>query len=103
MKMVNLKTSTETFENANGVKETRDEYPYGLTLYLDNETLEKLGVSIPDVGESIELSGIAKVKSKSTNEREGKKSMSVDLQITDLALGSGDTKSAADVLFDGGE
>lgn len=103
MKMVNLKTSTETVENAKGDKETRDEYPYGLGLYLDNETLEKLGVAIPEVGESIELSAIAKIKSKSTNEREGKKSMSVDLQITDLALGSGDTKSTADVLFDGGE
>ncbi|EOE5319663.1 MULTISPECIES: capsid staple protein [Providencia] len=103
MKMVNLKISTETFENSKGESETRDEYPYGLTLYLDNETLEKLGATIPDVGESIELSGIAKIKSKRTDEREGKKTTSVDLQITDLALGSGDAKSAADVLFDGGE
>lgn len=103
MKLTNLKTSTETYENAKGEKEIREEYPYGLRISLENDTIEKLGVSIPDVGESIELSAVAKILSKSINEREGKKSVYVELQITDLALGVGDTKSTADVLFDGGE
>ncbi|MDF7242957.1 capsid staple protein [Proteus mirabilis] len=103
MKLTNLKTSTETYENTKGEKETREEYPYGLRISLENDTIEKLDVSIPDVGESIELSAVAKILSKSINEREGKKSVYVELQITDLALGVGDTKSTADVLFDGGE
>lgn len=103
MSLVNLKSSTETFENSQGEKETREEYPYGLRLSLDNNTLEKLSVSIPDVGESLSLSGIAKVIAKSINESEGKKSVYVELQITDLALDTGKQKSTADVLFDGGE
>ncbi|HHN8389738.1 capsid staple protein [Morganella morganii] len=103
MKMINLKTSTETYENASGKKETRDEYPYGLRISLENDTIEKLGTAVPDVGESIELHGVAKILSKSVNEREGKKSVYVELQITDMALGSGSEKTATDVLFDGGE
>ncbi|MFV5935018.1 capsid staple protein [Proteus mirabilis] len=38
MKLINLKTSTETYENAKGEKETREEYPYGLRISLENDT-----------------------------------------------------------------
>lgn len=103
MKMVNLKNSTETFENGKGEKEVREEYPWGLNISLDNDTIKKLGVSFPDVGKNISLSAIAKIISKSSSEREGEKSIRVELQITDMALDAGQDKSAADVLFDGGE
>lgn len=67
-------------------------YPYGLTIQLGDETLEKLGVKdLPAVGAEILLSAKAKVTSVSVNEhqdadgdKEADKRRSVGLQITDL-------------------
>jgi hypothetical protein len=67
-------------------------YPYGLTLELSDEVLEKLGVKdLPGVGAEILLTAKAKVTSVSINERqdadgdkEADKRRSVGLQITDL-------------------
>lgn len=64
-------------------------YPYGLCLYLDNTTLEKLGMSsLPAVGEEVTISAKAVVKSVSLREQQdGDKDRSVDLQITAMTVG----------------
>lgn len=76
------------------------EYPWGLSITLDNETLEKLGIDkLPKVEASVTLEARAKVTSVSSNEStHSGKSRSVSLQITHLCLESG-RKSAADVLY----
>lgn len=79
-------------------------YPYGLCISLDNETMDKLGLSgdLPEVGEMIHLCAMAKVTSVSANEREStgddgatKKETycRVELQITTMALESEDDEN----------
>lgn len=85
-------------------------YPYGLCIYLDDDVLEKLGLTqLPKVGSSMTLTAVVKVTGTRTNEIQTEKtagepdentSSSVDLQITAMEL-SEDTqrKSAASMLY----
>jgi hypothetical protein len=68
-------------------------YPYGLCLSLDDESLEKLGLDgdLPEVGEVLQFSAIARVTSASMNEHENGAGASdtccrVELQITDMGV-----------------
>ncbi|WP_271311453.1 capsid staple protein [Yersinia intermedia] len=102
MKMVNLKQGTDTFETEGGNVETRDDYPWGLRITLNNETLKKLGIALPKVGDVLELVGKVKVLSTSTREDGEEICSNADLQITDIGLISGNVeaaKSAADTLY----
>lgn len=78
------------------------EYPYGCCISLDDETLEKLGLSgdLPGVGESIHGCFVAKVTSASMNERinaDGSKDncCRIELQITDMGVLSADPTDLA--------
>lgn len=72
-------------------------FPYGLTLYLNNTVLAKLGMaSMPAVGGVMMLS--AKVMVTGTSERQtigGDPEQCLDLQITDMSL-TGSAPSMAD-------
>ena len=71
------------------------QYPWGLRITLDNDVLEKLGISLPRVGEKIRIDAIAEVKSVHASESEDKKKYaSCELQITDIALDDGGGVSA---------
>ncbi len=65
-------------------------YPYGLVLYLDDDTLKKLGLTeLPKVGSSMQFAAMAKVTSTSQRAyqtEDGKEEMRtcIDLQITDM-------------------
>lgn len=62
-------------------------YPYGLTLYLNSETLEKLGVSAPPVGQKLMLTAEVICTSYSKNQRQGgEPSECADLQVTSMDL-----------------
>lgn len=63
------------------------EYPYGLRISLDTDSLKKLGTSVSDLmaGQSVSLTAKAKVVSISASDGEYK-SESLDLQITDLSI-----------------
>lgn len=61
-------------------------YPYGLCICLDEEMLAKLGLPLPEVGDTIDLCAFAKVTSVSSNENENGASSRVELQITHLGL-----------------
>ncbi|WP_447881592.1 capsid staple protein [Serratia fonticola] len=101
MKTVNLKIGTDTYESEGGKPETRDEYPWGLRFTLNNDTLEKLGIPLPKVGEMLAVGGIAKVLSVSTRTEGDKAESSVDLQFTDLGVEASPApqRSAADTLY----
>lgn len=64
------------------------EYPYGMTLRLEDDQLKKLGMdSLPKVGASIALEATCKVVSVSKNESvQGHSSRCVELQIQKLGL-----------------
>lgn len=62
-------------------------YPYGLCLYLDNESLAKLGITdLPDVGTRLTLHAIVEVTSNSQRQTQDGKTVNMDLQITDMEL-----------------
>lgn len=65
----------------------QEEYPCGLCLYLDNETLEKLGITeLPKVGTELTLQAKVEVSSTSENEYDEGVRRSLNLQITALGL-----------------
>lgn len=64
-----------------------DDYPYGLRIHLDNEMLDKLGIkTLPKTGASFKLSATGTVKSTEINDRNGKESKSMSLQIEKLEV-----------------
>ncbi len=68
---------------------TQDPYPYGLSLSLDDESLQKLGIDISDyaVGDELELHAKVKVRSLRQSESENSgKDRSMDLQVTDMCV-----------------
>ena len=68
--------------NGNGPR-----YPYCLEIRLDNESLTKLGMSLPKVGSYVKIRAEACVTSVSENESKGGKAQrSVSLQIERLAV-----------------
>lgn len=68
-------------------------YPYGLCIYLNNETLKKMGLDgdLPDVGDVVHFCAEARVTSASTTEEEDEKGVKtpnvrVELQITKMGV-----------------
>ncbi|KKL56226.1 hypothetical protein LCGC14_2247550 [marine sediment metagenome] len=68
------------------VASERPDYPYGLSLSLDEDALEKLGIELPAIGDTFFVVAIARVKGVSEHENEDSKSQNVQLQIEQLSL-----------------
>lgn len=88
-KLVNMKIDPKAREEryAESALADRPVYPWGLSLNLDEEVLEKLGLEeLPTVGKPLKLIALVDVTSVSSNESKGGESRSVGLQITDLCL-----------------
>lgn len=64
------------------------EYPWGLSIRLEDETLTKLGVTtLPDVGDEFRLVCIARVDSVSQSQMaSGRNDRCVSLQITQMGI-----------------
>lgn len=107
MDLVNLKTGTDSFQDEKGDTHTRDDYPWGLCISLDNETLNKLGLTTPPVGGVVTITAKAMVKSTSERQDDDGTYRRAELQITDMAIApvSGEApKTAAQTLYgEGGE
>lgn len=105
-KLVSMKMSKTERDERNSPTSMAEEgpiYPYGLSLSLDGDALDKVGMSaLPEVGEEMLLHAKVKVTSVSSNEHEHGKHKSVSLQITDLGLeDAGEKTAAADALYKG--
>jgi hypothetical protein len=61
-------------------------YPYGLTISLDNESLKKLAMGLPQVGDTFILEGICEVIAVSKDQQQFEDGKRVELQITALGL-----------------
>lgn len=63
-------------------------YPWGLSLHLERDSLDKLGVKqLPNVGTEVYVMARAKVTSVNQSAREGEtEHASVGLQLTDMQL-----------------
>ena len=101
MKLINMAMSKEEAREYSGTLATPEpndlpKYPYGLCLHLDDDALEKLGLStMPKVGDTMMATVMLEVTGTSTNERQGgDEEACVDLQITAMALGDEDESTA---------
>lgn len=102
--MVDMKSKPEVEESPGMIEGDEPRYPYGLCLHLGKDELEKLGMTqLPDVGAKMNVMAMGYVKSTSAYEtQDDGKSMSVEIQITDLELTPGEKKDPASVLYPAG-
>lgn len=91
--LINVKLSKKESTKQNApvaMSEDTPQYPYGLEIRLDKDTLKKLGISIDDFsiedGVMIHAQGFVKSLSKSSCENSDNEDMSI--QLTDIALNS---------------
>lgn len=88
--LVNMKRSADDRDAANEAAPSSmiDEplYPWGLSINLDEDSLEKLDLELPKVGKKFTLVAAVEVTSVSSNASKGGESQSVGLQITDMCL-----------------
>lgn len=102
--MVNLELSKTEAQEESGIDPSLPRYPYGLTIYLDNDTLAKLGITdMPKVGGTMQLTATVKVTGTSERESQNKDGVAetnacVDLQIIAMEL-AGAAKDAARSLY----
>jgi len=102
MKLVNMQLSTAEMAEKDpccGPSPERPRYPWGLSISLDNDTLEKLGLELPKVGSELLLAAKVTVTSVSANEGSEGVYRNVSLQITDLAFEGDEAIDAADILY----
>lgn len=91
MAMQDLKISNKEAKEANKAMMTvggeSESYPYGLRLDLNNDTLEKLGITkLPAVGTVLMFEAKAKVVGSRQSATESSDNRSIELQITHLDL-----------------
>lgn len=106
MALVNMKMSPEEAKEECGMPEPADapEYPWGLTLSLNDESMTQLGMTtLPAVGSKVRITAMATVTSTSADTTQGGETEKrTGLQITDMELASDAGKSAADTLYGSG-
>jgi hypothetical protein len=88
-KLVSMKLDPKKREEkyAESAMVDRPLYPWGLSITLDEEALDALGMTdLPEVGKPMRLEALVDVTSVSSNESEGGASRNVGLQITAMCL-----------------
>lgn len=78
------------------------EYPYGLRISLDGDSMKKL--VMPEgckVGDKLQMMAMVEIMSMSEHQGEGDKEprKSMDMQITDMEVHDGAAKGAADRMY----
>ena len=62
-------------------------FPWGLCLTLNNDSLKKLGIPLPDIENSYTLvATVVVVRTSASKSQDGDTNLSADLQITDMRL-----------------
>lgn len=99
MALVSMKMSREEAKEYNTIETSDDgpRYPYGLRIDLNDDSLEKLGITaLPKVGTEMTITAKVMVTSVSAYDSQGGEAeQSVGLQITDMEIGAGKTQSDA--------
>ena len=93
--LIDMGRSTEekvsAIEESMPVPVAAAEYPYGLSIHLDERDLEKLGLSGDcEAGDTLHFMAMATVKSVTKTDYNGKKSTSINLQIEKMVAESED-------------
>ena len=88
-KLVSMKNNKKD-KKSNGVQMSgySEDYPYGLTVDLDDDSLTKLGMDkLPAVGKTVKVLASAEVKHVSESADKQGKNRNLSLQITKMKLG----------------
>lgn len=89
--------------NQSEPKETeidKPEYPYGLSINLDNESLKKLGMEeLPQVGDTMMVMAKVEVRSVSSYDTTEGDDKNVSLQITEMVAKPKEGKSLAEKMY----
>ena len=89
MSMVSMKMSPKEVKAMEPtISETKPEYPYGLRISLNKESMEKLGMSLPGIGDKVSIQAVGEIVAFSQYESDGHKNKSCDIQIEELQIGS---------------
>lgn len=105
MQLTDMKLTPAEAKSENGIccapgESDGPAYPYGLCIYLDDETIAKLGLTaLPDVGTKFALNAIVEVTSNSQRQNQDGKTVSMDLQITDMGLETATEKTPEQKLY----
>lgn len=104
MELKNMKLPPPAAEKATCdpcVMYPREDYPWGLKLHLESESLDALGVAeLPEVDTIVTIQAKAKVVSVNTSASANAKAhRSVSLQITDLGIGPAKAKKSSEDVF----
>jgi len=93
MKMCSMKTGKSEMKLREAMAQPTLEnegpqYPYGLEIQLNKDSLSKLGIKVSDynVGDSFTIEARVEVRSVSTSKGNYGDSQDMSLQITDMAL-----------------
>ncbi|OAE72598.1 hypothetical protein A7J71_11300 [Achromobacter insolitus] len=103
MNLIDMKLTPEEAKDRDCcVSESSDggpKYPWGLTISLDDATLNKLGIStLPQVGEAMRLVAIVEVCTTNLHATQEGTDKCLSLQITQMGL-EGDAPDPAQVLY----
>lgn len=100
MPMINMKQKPEREEKPGEIEMDQPEYPYGLSISLEKEQLEKLGITeLPKVGAKMMLHANAIVKTVSAYDTQSGSDQRVELQITEMELAAGEAKDPAEIMY----
>jgi hypothetical protein len=91
--MINLKSEPETEEMPGEVELDEPVYPEGLQVELESESLDKLGMATPSVGQRVRFEAEAIVQCVKVHETFGGQERCVTLQITDMNIGGASVRS----------
>lgn len=106
MAQVDMTMSAEEAKEYTQPSETdAPKYPWGLKITLDDDALEKLGItSLPAVGSKMTISATCEVCSTSAySDQAGEPETSMSLQITAMELGAAQSSQDQATLLYGGD
>lgn len=86
LRLRDMRLSKAEKEDAMPMLSHEMEYPYGLRLSLDDDSLNKLGIATPEHGQEFRVVGSGCVKSVSVNENEHGMRRHVEVQLEKLLL-----------------
>lgn len=100
--MVNMKMSSPEAQEYLMAEPEKREYPYGLTLQLEEESLAKLGIKdLPAPGTIMTFTAKAVVERVLQSADDKKAERCLSLQITDMAVDGASKPDAAAVMYGG--
>lgn len=104
MSLVNMKLTPEEAKEESGCCSPSSDgdpaYPYGLSVNLCDEVLQKLGITtLPTVGTTLMLTARVEVTNTSQYENQDGKEININLQITDMELSAAVEKTREQKMY----